>query len=98
MCKKLLKIFGGECSMADIQFDNVFSSNVNEDYVEIKAAFYDDGEQKKEKITDDDVKNIKSIKMQHNDYAVFLRAVLTAAVKLEREFTVDLGLNLKKKD
>ena len=100
MCIKGIfkKKHGGDYRMKNIQLDNVFCSVVNEDYVEIKAGFCDELKLKKERITDKDVEEIKSIKVALPDYKILLRTILTAAIQLEEEHNLDLGLKIEKSD
>lgn len=92
----IVKICGCNFCGGENIMDNVFASIVEKDSVTIKAGCCKNTET--ERITDSDVDNIKEFKMLSSDFAVFFRVVVTAAMKLQDEYDVDLGLKLEEKN
>lgn len=77
-----------------MKYDNVYSSNISKDVIEIRTAHCNEENLKKEIITDEDVENQKEIFVATSDYRAFLNFVLAIGLKLQRS-GVDVGLNLE---
>lgn len=81
--------------MSNISFDNVFSTEVSEEYVNIRFGVCDEDVLKKKKITDSDVQDIKEVYIRPDNFEAFFHSVISAGVKLQKEYNINLGLNLK---
>lgn len=80
--------------MSDKKFDNVFSAEVNKDFVSIRAGFCNEETLKKNKISDGDVEDIKEILLSPSDFKVFMNTVISAGVKLQKNHGIELGLKI----
>lgn len=87
--KKMLK------RVDEMEFDNVFNTEVMGSEVRIMAGHCSDDALKKDVITDDDVSNKKEIVISAADYKMFMNMVISLGIQLQKEHGVDLGLNLK---
>lgn len=77
-----------------MKYDNVYSSSISKDVIEIRAAHCNEENLKKEIITDEDVENRKEIFIATSDYRVFLNFVLDIGLQLQQN-GIDVGLNLE---
>ena len=77
-----------------MNYDNVYSSNISKDVIEIRAAHCSEENLKKEIITDDDVENPKTFLIAPSYYTAFIYIVVTVGVQLQTS-VFDIGLNLE---
>lgn len=81
--------------MSNIIFDNVFSTEVTKDCINIRFGVCDEEIIKKKKITDSDVRNVKEIHIHPDNFEVFFHSVIAVGVELQKDYGINLGLNLK---
>ena len=77
-----------------MKYDNVYSSSISKDVIEVRTAHCNEENLKKEIITDEDVENQKEIFIATSDYRAFLNFVLDIGLQLQQN-GIDVGLNLE---
>lgn len=75
-------------------FDNVFSAEITKDFVSIRVGFCNEETLKKGKISDGDVSNIKEIFLNPSDFKVFMNSVINTGIKLQKDYGIELGLEI----